>query len=163
MTVQGKERRPPSVPQIALRNYIKLLFWIIFGSLFLLLRLPLTHLPLKNSVTECKFCYTFVFLCLFPSFFALPSCSHVIFPCSSIWFLLPAPFFLTVILSSSSSFFSSCQIFLSTLGKLHFLDYTPIKGPIGTLLACYSSFLETEKWTVCVCMCVSACTVKQAF
>lgn len=70
------------------------------------------------------------------------------------------PFFLTVILSSRpSSFYSCCQISLSTPGKLHFSDYTPIKGPVGTLFACCSSSLETGKWIVSlhVCLCVCAC------
>lgn len=73
---------------------------------------------------------------------------------SSMRFLRPTPFFLIVILSPCPSLYSCCQISLSTQGKLHFSDYTPIKGPIGTQFACCSSSLETEKWTVSVCICV---------
>ena len=109
--------------------------------------------------------FTFVFLCFSPQ------------PCHQalVLFLYAHPHNfssqppfspLTVILSSHPSFFySCCQISLSTLGKLHFSDYTPIKGPIGTQFACCSLSLETEKWTVsmrvCVCVCVCVCARAQ--
>lgn len=68
-------------------------------------------------------------------------------------FFPPTPFFrLTVILSSHPSFYSCCQISPSTPGKLHFSDYTPIKGPVGTLFACCILSLETEILRVCVCV-----------
>lgn len=102
----------------------------------------------------------FVFVCF--SSLALPLCSHLVFLCLSTWFFSSNPFFpLTVILSSHPSFFySCCQISLSTLGKLHFSDYTPIKDPVGTLFACCILSLETEKWTVSERVLVCVCSKK---
>lgn len=140
-------RQPWVTHDIILRKYVKLT-----ARLFLILCLSPTYFPLTISVTEPTF-FTFVFVFFFP-------CPATML--SSYFFMLihkisssSNPLFsFTVILSSHPSFYSCCQISLSTLGKLHFSDYTPIKGPVGTLFACCISSLETEKWTVSVCVCV---------
>lgn len=113
----------------------------------------------SDSFPPCDFCHCIhimLYICLFcvsPSLFPCPAIMLSSYFLCSTRFLLPTPFFLIVILSPCPSLYSCCQISLSTQGKLHISDYTPIKGPIGTQFACCSSSLETEKWTVSVCIC----------
>lgn len=143
---------------IMLGKYVKFTVTHQFACVFLLFHL--THFPFTISVTESHTC-----LCVSPP---LPCHhTHLISLCSSTRLLQPTPrFSLTVILSSHPSFFySCCQISPSTPGKLHFSDYTPIKGPVSALFACCSSSLETEKCvcaSVCLRVCVRACTAKTA-
>lgn len=133
-------------------------FWSLSARVFLVFLVCLKLIfPLQFLSLNATY-FTFVFCASLP----LP-CHHaliLIFLCSSTPFFSSNPLFLKVILSSRPSFFySCCQISLSTPGKLHFSDYTPIKGPIGTLFACCILSLETEKCTVsvrvgvCVCAC----------
>lgn len=109
---------------------------------FLLISCSLPPLPSQFLSLNPSF-ITFIFLC-FSSlayhalilFFMLINRifnSDPSFPLSVIFFLHP------------SFFYTCCQISPSTLGKLHFSDYTPIKGPVGILSACCILSLETEK------------------
>lgn len=98
---------------------------------------------LSMNPTFFKHLYVFIFLC--PAFVVSPNVSmlsHPIWSCNCLF--------------SCPSIFSCCQIYLKTLGKLHFSDYTPIKGPVGTLFA-FSCSSQQTKWTVsvyrtCVCL-----------
>lgn len=112
------------------------------------LALTLCPPPLTISVTESHF-FTFVFLFLFPCP-ATMLASHF-FYVHPLDFFFRTPFFPCSNPLLPSLLLLLCQISLSTLSKLHFSDYTPIKGPVGTLFACCILSLETETWTVCVC------------
>lgn len=74
---------------------------------------------------------------------------------SSSQFSLPPPFLLH---SNPLVPFLLLLLLLSDLSilsrQLHFSDYTPIKDSVGTLFACCSLSLETEKMN-CVCASVS--------